>query len=487
MSNAPHSVKTIGRSGLWSVSNQLTGQILSLAAFLVTARFVSKEDFGIMATAMIVVEFFRQFLIESISTTIWSRKEATPEDYNAAFYIVVISSAASALLVFSLAYPIADLFGRHEIASSVQWIAGLLLTMGLSKIHETWLVKHLQFKTLVFRSMCSIVLGGGVGIWMAVNGYGLASLIVQQIVTAVASLIWLWTASPWRPSRNVRWENVKSILAYWKFLAVNSIISQVSVQGDTAFSSYYLGPAATGVYNAAKRMLAAMSMVISGGINNVALPALASLAKDKATLRASFLTCVMSTTLITAPLYIGLGVMSEDIIGLLMGDKWKDVAPVLSVLVISAFLNTLSVYDNNVILIEGKAHWQPVIGLFSATMNVLLLVIFARYGLVPLAWALAVRVLITSSVITWLTLRILDLRLGLYLRELAPPIAFSMIMAAFIAYGRMLADLPAWGNLLVFVPLGAAIYGALYFVFDKRTLLTAFDMVRQTLGRSKAA
>lgn len=486
MSSEPHSVKTIGRSGLWSVSNQLTGQALSLAVFLVTARFVSKEDFGIMATAMIVVEFFRQFLIESIATTIYSRKEATDEDYNAAFYIIVVCGAASALLVFSLAYPLADLFNHREIASSLQWIAALLLTMGLSKIHEIWLVKHLQFKTLVFRSMCSIVLGGGIGVWMAMNGYGLASLIVQQIVTAVASLIWLWSASPWRPSRSVKWENVKSILSYWKYLALNSITAQVSMQSDTAFSSYYLGPAATGVYNAAKRMLAAMSMVISGGINNVALPALASLAKDRETLRKSFLTCVMSTTFITAPLYIGLGVMSADVIAVLMGDKWADVAPVLSILVISAFLNTLSPYGANVMLIEGKAHWQPIIGFFSASLNVILLLVFARYGLVPLAWALAARVLITSSVVTYLALRVLDLKPMQYLREAVPPIAFSLIMAAFIAYGKALSDLPAGINLALFVPLGAAIYTGLYFVFDRRTFLNAIDMVRQTFGRSKA-
>jgi O-antigen/teichoic acid export membrane protein len=62
-----YSVKSLGRSALWSVLNQSLGQFLVFFVFLVTARFVSKEAFGLMAMAMLSIEFFRQILIESIA------------------------------------------------------------------------------------------------------------------------------------------------------------------------------------------------------------------------------------------------------------------------------------------------------------------------------------------------------------------------------------------------------------------------------------
>lgn len=487
MSGKQHSIKTIGRSGFWSVSNQLVGQVLSLAVFLVTARFVSKEDFGIMATCMIAVEFFRQFLIESIGTTIYSRKSPTDAEYDAGFYIIAVSGLVSAALTFFLADPIADIFNHREIAPTLQWIAAILLTMGLSKMHEIWLTKNLQFRTLALRSFWSIVLGGGVGVWMAVNGYGLLSLIAQQIVTNVASLIWLWSASPWRPSKSVHWENVKSILNYWKLIAMNAVMGQISLQSDIAFSSYYLGPAATGVYNAAKRMLAAMSMVVNGGLNSVALPVLASFSHEKAQFQRSFLTCVLATTVLTAPIYVGVAVLSYDVIHVLMGTKWEDVAPVLSVLTVWAFLNTLNPYSANILLIEGKAHWQTILGVFSAAVNVGLLIVFARYGLSVLAMALAFRVLLSTGIITIMALRILDLKPFDYLRQICPPIAFALIMGSFIAYGRMLVDWHAAVNLLVFVPAGAVVYLGLFYTFDRQNFTLGYNMIKQVVGRSKTA
>jgi O-antigen/teichoic acid export membrane protein len=487
MSNEPHSVKTIGRSGFWSMSNQLVGQVLSLAVFLVTARFVSKEDFGIMATCMIAVEFFRQFLIESIGTTIYSRKSATDGEYNAGFYIIAVCGTVSAILTFLLAYPISNLFNHQEIAPTLQWISAILLTMGLSKMHEIWLTKNLQFRSLALRSFCSIALGGGIGVWMAVNGYGLLSLIAQQIITNVASLIWLWSASPWRPSRNVQWENVKSILNYWKLIAMNAVMGQVSLQSDIAFSSYYLGPAATGVYNAGKRMLAAMSMVVNGGLNNVALPVLASFSHEKTQFQRSFLACVLATTALTAPIYVGVAVLSGDVIHVLMGAKWAEVAPVLSVLTVWAFLNTLNPYSANILLIEGKAHWQTILGVFSAAANVGLLIVFARYGLTVLAMALALRVLLSTGVITVMALRILELKMSDYLRQVCPPIVFAMIMGAFIAYGRILVEWHAAVNLLVFVPAGAVVYLGLFYMFDRQNFSLGFNLVKQVFGRSKAA
>ncbi len=483
----PHSVRTIGRSGFWSVANQLLGQLLSLLVFLITARFVSKEAFGIMATCMIGVEFFRQFLMESIATTIYARKAPSDDDYTAGFYIILISGIFSALVLFFLAGPIADTFGHGEIAPTLNWIAVILLTMGLSKMHEIWLTKQLLFKTLALRSFCSIMLGGGVGIWMATHGYGLASLIAQQIVTNVTSLIWLWSASPWRPSLRPHRDNVMSVLHYWKYLAFNSISAQINLQTDTIFASYYLGPAATGVYNAAKRLLAAASMVLSGGFNSVALPALASISHDDEQLKKSFLTCVMIVTLITAPLYAGLAALSHDIVYILMGAKWSDVPNILSILCLSAFINSINPYCANILLIKNKPNWQSVIGFANAIFTVAFMFAFVKYGLAAMAVVLFVRVLINWIVFTVLALRLLALPVRDYIAQIFYPIFFASLMAGAIILARAHFDFHPALNLLLYIPLGAVLYLALFFIFDKNRLLFTIDLFRQTLAKKHEA
>ena len=224
--------------------------------------------------------------------------------------------------MFLLAGPIARLMHHGDIEGTLRWISVLLLTGGLSRTHETWLMKHLQFKVLALRSLVAICIGGGVGIVMAVNGYGLLSLIAQQLITSVIGTVCLWLVTTWRPGFDTRWENIASLLRYSRHLSLAAVAAFADGQSDVFFSSWYLGPAATGVYNAAKRILIAIAIMFSSGLNSVALPAMAAISKDHERASRGFLKAVSLTTLLTAPLYAGLAALSPDFIHILMGDKW---------------------------------------------------------------------------------------------------------------------------------------------------------------------
>ena len=476
--NQPFSAKEISHGAFWSVSNQIVGQVLSLVVFLITARFVSTEAFGIMAASMLAVEFFRQIFIESMATTVYARRAPDQQVYNASFFMIAGCGLASGLFVLLLAGPLSALFGHPEIKSALQWISVILMTMGLSKTHEIWLTKHLQFKTLALRSILSIAVGGGVGIYLAVHDYGLVSLLVQQIVTAVISLIWLWAACTWRPSLDLTFAKVVELFSSWKFLIANSLTSLLSHQSDIFFSALYLGTAATGIYNAAKRILAAISMVINGGINGVALPALTSHSGDKEQLRQSFLTCVSLISMLTAPLFVGLAVLSADFVNVLMGEKWIESAPVLSILSCAAFMGMLSLTSVNIMLIEQKAHWQTVIGILSTICNIGLLAILATKGLVWVAVALLIRTVIFCPVNFFLSLKLLSLSPLVYAKTVGLPLAFALVMGSAVYSLNLYTDLSSLLNLLLLVPAGAALYFLLYFLFARKTILQVLALVK---------
>jgi len=196
MSSSGHHV---GRNALWSVLNQSASQILVLIVFLVNARFIPKEDFGAMAIAMLVAEFFRQMIIESIGTTLLAKPAPDKQDYNAGFILVSGLSILSAIVVYFSSGLIADVMRSEKIGYALEWICLILLTFGLSRIHEAYLSKNMQFKKLALRSIFSVLVGGGVGIYMATEGYGLLSLIVQQLVTTFLSCLFLWVTTDWVP------------------------------------------------------------------------------------------------------------------------------------------------------------------------------------------------------------------------------------------------------------------------------------------------
>lgn len=471
----------MGRGTFWSVANQGLGQFLVFFVFLVTARYVSKVDFGIMAMAMLAIELFRQILIESVGITFLAKKDPTLSEYNAGFFVILFGGSVSAFLIFIFANRLANIFSHPDIESTLKWVSVLLLVTGLSKMHEVWLTKHLQFKTLAIRSIGSICIGGSIGVWMAINDYGINSLIAQQIITAVISTVWLWLSCSWRPTFQLKRTDVFDILIYGKYVSLNSIANFFGNQSDVALSSYYLGSAATGVYNAAKRLLTAVTLIIGSGLNSVALPALASISDDKERLKNSFLMGVRLTTLLTAPIYAALAVFSPEIIYILMGAKWADAAPILSILSIVGFSRMVTQFSSNILLIKQKVHWQTFLSFADAGLNIALLFIFGKLGLIYLASAFAVKTLIFSPIATALALNLLDLRFISYLKVIYIPIAISLLIAGSVFFVREKLQLHSLENLLIFLPFGGVLYITLFYFFDQQYFFQVFDLFKKSI------
>jgi O-antigen/teichoic acid export membrane protein len=479
-----NSVRTIGRSALWSMLNQSAGQILALVVFLITARFVGKDDFGVMAVCMVTIEFFRQVMIESVGISLAAKQNPVKEDYNAGFFLIIAGSLLSAGIMFLLAHPISVFLKDPDIEHALQITCLVLLAMGLSRTHETWMTKNMQFRILAIRSIIAYLVGGAVGIYMAVHGYGLWSLITQQILISMLSVALLWASSSWRPDFRFKKENAKPLFGYSKHIALNALTGFLGSQGDTFFASYYLGSTATGVYNASKRILLAIHLMITSGLNYVALPVFAACADNAENLKNSYLKATRYTMFVTAPLYIGLLFLSKDIVQVVLGSKWADVAPVLSILCAATFITTIDQYNTNIRLVMGKPHWQTFITVLNTVTNIVLLIALARYGLHAIALTLTLKTLSLYPVSLYLSLKLMKVKIGEYFNEIFAILVSALFMGGMVhEIQKLLPDLHALLNIMILVPMGCLIYLCAFFVIDRKMLMeikeTAFQLIRR--------
>lgn len=462
------SAKTIGHGAIWSIVNQSAGQILALAVFLVTARFVDKDAFGVMAIALVTIEFFRQIVIESVGISLAAKQNPSKDDYNAGFCIILLGSVFSAALMFALSYPVSVFLNDPDLEKALQMTCPVLLAMGLARTHETWMTKSMRFRLLALRSMAAYAVGGGIGIYMAVKGYGLLSLIMQQIVTSLLNMGLLWVASDWKPALQFRKDSARTLLSYARHVALNAFTGVAGAQADTVFSSYYLGAAATGVYNAAKRIVLSAQLMITSSLNNVALPVFAAQADQAQQLKTAYLKATVYTALLTAPLYAGLLFLSEDIVRVILGPKWMDVAPILSILCLPGFMASIDQYNTNIRLVGGKPHWQTRLTVLHTVLNLALLAAFAPFGLKAIATALAVKSLLLYPVSLYSALKMVREKPGRYFLSLMDVLSAALFMGGIVYYLKNgLPDMPAIASLMILIPTGAAIYILSLFILNR--------------------
>lgn len=472
----------IGRGAIWSIVNQSVSQILVLMIFLVTARFVPKEIFGVMAVAYMALDVFRQTVIESVAVAINSQKAPKDEDYNAAFLIILTGGFISAIIVFLMAGPVSIFMDNPLIEDAMHWIALAMTCSGLARTHQAWLGKHMKFKVLAISSGIAIVIAGSVSITLAVNGYFLESLIAQQLTSALIMTGILWLITPWRPSFKTGKENILFLLRYARHVSMNACLNLLNTQSDIFFSSYYLGAASTGVYNAAKRIIVAINMMMSTALGSVVLPTFASMSGDLDRLRKNYLRGVSYSSMITASAYAGLIATAPDLIHILMGEKWLGVAPILSILAVSGYITTITQYNSNIIYTFQKPQWQTRITAINAIANVALFFQFAQEGLLPLATAFTIKTVLLFPVSAGCALSLLKIPVKDYLRTLLPSIMISAVMAAIVWTLRIeLLEWPLLARFPALVVTGIVVYMGLTLLLARKPFIEIWSILKEIL------
>jgi PST family polysaccharide transporter len=449
----------------WTLIEQLGMQLSSFAVFLVLARLLDPEAFGLVAMASITVASFRLLLGQGLSAAIVQRAELEPEHLDTAFWINVLLGSSLVGLVVALSGLFAELYEEPEIESIVTWLAVSLLFTGLSTVQEAMLKRRLNFRALALRNLLGDPIGGVVGVGMALAGYGFWSLVAQQLVASVVRLLTLWLSSSWRPRARFSLRHLKELLGFGLSMMGSEILAFANKRLDQFLVGYFLGVTLLGYYNIAKRLIIIVTEVISGSINKVAWPVFSSVQKNPEKLKYVFFEATKFTSLIAFPAFLGLVAISPQLVPLLFGDKWIPAIPVLQVLAGLGMLRSVMRLQASLLVGIGYASLHLRLQLILAVASVIGFMLVKHWGLVAVAFSYVVVTIILMPMWLRAVHRLVGFDLRGYFSQYAVPLqgSLAMFVIAGAASAGLDAFLPLWSSVLAAVVVGAAVYvGVVY-------------------------
>lgn len=77
----------------------------------------------------------------------------------------------------------------------------------LCAVQQAILTRKIDFKTQAVVSLSGAIVSGVVGLLMAYNGYGVWSLVFQQVGGYLIRTVLLWVLGKWKPKRRWSWDS----------------------------------------------------------------------------------------------------------------------------------------------------------------------------------------------------------------------------------------------------------------------------------------
>lgn len=354
--NMASSLKQQTISGMiWSATQRFGTMGISLISNLVLARLLTPEDYGCIGLLAIFIVVSGVFINGGFAGALVQKKEPTNEDYSTVFYWNTFISI-SAYIILYLASPYIASFYNIPLLESVLQLQGIILIINaFGSVQQNKFRKELKFKTLSVIQIISSSISVIVAITMAYYGWGVWSLVAQQLLNSFIAVLLLWFTSNWRPTLCFSLKSFKELFAYGSFLLLSDLLNEIcsNIQGLIIGRKYSVSD--MGFYSQAKKMEEIPTTTISYVVSTVTFPVFSKLQNNKEQLHTAVRKCLRLMNFMNFPLMILLIVVAEPLFIILFSDKWIGSVPYFRILCIAGLVNCLQSVNYQVTAAVGRS------------------------------------------------------------------------------------------------------------------------------------
>jgi O-antigen/teichoic acid export membrane protein len=492
---APSDIRASAVRGLrWTSVKEWVQQGSSMLVLLVLARLLSPADFGTVAIAAAIASILSALREQGFAAALVQRDQCDPLHMDSAYWATLATSALLALLLLIAAPSLAGIYGEPVLAQILYVSSAILLAQAIGSVHGAILQRELQFKRMTFISITSALVSATVAVSFALAGYGLWSMVLQQIAATIVSVPMLWWLSRWRPRLRFSLKHLRELWRFGVYVLGSGLVKEIGRRIDALLLGYLLNTSAVGLYSVGRRVIELINALLMKALGSVTFPTFSRMQNDPQRLAGAVAFTIRMVAFIAFPVFLLTAALAPYIVLTFLGAKWLAGAPVLTLLALGAAIGSVQWIQMSAILAKGRSDWRLGVNIAALALGILAVVVGHPFGIATVAALLAARQLILFPIGAHLAGRLIPLRLHDVLRELSGPLAAAItaavtagLVSRAIAGTEDITTLTAASALATGGLAGVLVYLGCAWLFARRQLLQAIHLTKELLRRGRAA
>ena len=420
-----HSVK----GGVNTLVAQGSTFLMTMLSTIFMARLVTPEGFGVVAMVTAFTGFVLMFKDLGVSSAVIQTSKINQRQVSTLFWINVMVCSSIALVVLLTASLLARFYNEPRLIGITSAFAGGIFITGFAIQHNALLKRQMKFKRIsanhITSTLASILIGVGMA-WFGLDYWAVAGITISYLVI---NTFLNWFYCDWRPSLVFNLGEVKSFIRFGLGVAGFDIINYFSRNADSILIGKYLGSVALGLYSKSYQLLMLPITQLRNPLNTVAIPALGTMQHEDQKYRQFYRRYIFMLAFFSMPLVVILGVFSEEVIFIVLGDQWHNAASIFKILAVCSFIQPLASTVGLVMISRGETKRYFIYGLVNAIFTVIGFIVGLNWGVQGVA---------TSYVVVNYLLLLPTLKYAyagtpisvmLFFEEIAFPAIFSILAA----------------------------------------------------------
>jgi len=465
----------------WSFFERIGQQGIQFVISIILARLLLPEQFGLIAMLMIFMAIAQSFISSGFGQALIQKQDATHIDECSIFYFnIFVGFLVSGLLCIASPW-IAGFYNQPLLVPLTCALSLNMIINAFGLVQTTLLTKQIDFKTQLKIRVIDTVLSGTIGIAMALNGFGVWSLVAQSLASNFFRTILLWFFNTWRPSLVFSLDSLRRMFTFGSRLLASGLL-------DTVFQNIYIvvigklfSPADLGFYSRAKRFQQLPVDNISSIISRVTFPVFSSVQDDKPRLKRGVRKALAMLVMINFPMMIGLAIVARPMVLLLLTEKWAPCIPYLQLLCVVGMLYPLHVINLNVLIAQGRSDLFFRLEILKKILIVIAIAVTYRWGITAMIYGQIATSCFSYILNSYYTGKMLDYPITEQIQDLIPSLTLASIMGGGVYAFHYAPIVNQSALLLVQIMTGGVLYAVLCYIFRISSFMEVIEMVKSKL------
>jgi O-antigen/teichoic acid export membrane protein len=465
---------------VWTLIDRIGGQALSLISFVILARLLLPDDYGVVSLAAAIVVVPGVLLNEGFGTALIQRQELDDDHINVAFWVNIFLSLFFVATFMATANWAAETIHNPSLTPILRLMSLTLIPVGIASIAGALFRRRLQYSAFALRTLIAQVTSAVIAIVMALLGFGVWALVAQQLGYAAVNMTVLWIGVGWKPRLSFSVRAFRDIFHFATRAMLGNSLRFAHERADALIIGLFLSPAALGFYYLTQRLLVTVYSVTILPVGSVMMPVLSRMQGDRERFRSASIRMLCMTASLWVPAVVGLGVTAPRMIALLFGEKWQPAATLMMVMSGTAFTRCFTCATREILLSVNRAGIYAALNSAQLILTIVLFLVGVQYGIIGCGAAYVAVSLLVAPFHLYAVMRYADVPPREVISRLLPVLGAGAIMAL-VVYGA--GELLAWSNWAVVsqIGLGMLVYPLALYSLGPDLANEVLNTVHQTI------
>lgn len=484
-----HNLKKKTISGVfWKGLERIGAQLVSAIVSIILARLLMPEDYSVVSIVTIFFTFCNIFISGGLNSSLIHKKDADSLDYSTILISNMIMASFFYMVMFFLAPVIANLFEKEILVLVIRVMSISFFINGYKAILSAKITSDMRFKSFFISTIIGTAISAVIGIIMAVRGFGVWALVVQQLVNSFVDALILTFSSKIRLVPKFSRERFKRLFKFGGKIMLSSLINETYNQTKPLIVGLKYSAVDLAYYNKGKTYPAMFASLGNDTLASSLFPAMSKIQNDKEAILKVTRRFMQLSSFLVFPIMMGFFGISEGFVRVLLTDKWLPVVPFLMIFCISDMFKPIQTGNLQAIRAIGRSDVFLALEIIKKSLyfSIIIAFVFLTHDAVALALSGIITSILASFINAFPNKKLIGYTYFDQLKDILPNLLTSVAMGVGVYFMKYI-PINMYLLLAIQVVTGIIFYFGVNLLIRNKSLIYAVATVKEFLQKSKKA